>query len=220
MGLPGLSDVRERVDSAARRAGRDPEEITLVAVTKYASDRQVRAAYEAGARDLGESRAGDLERRAELLPPDVRWHFVGRLQSNKARKVRPVVHLLHSLDRMSLVEAWVKGPAEPPAALVQVDLADEPQKGGVAVDDVDALVESALEMGIEVRGLMTIPPLGDEARQWFAELRRLRDRLVERHPSATALSMGMSANFEVAISEGATLLRVGRAIFARGEPPS
>lgn len=218
MAVGGLNEVRERVAAAADRSDRDPADIALIVVTKYASDDQVRAVYDAGVRDLAESRAGGLERRAGMLPADVRWHFVGRLQSNKARRVRPLTHLLHSLDRTSLIEAWVKGSGPVPPALVQVDIGDEPQKGGVAIGDVGSLVDEALRRGVEVRGLMAIPPAGEDARPWFARLRELRDRVAERHSGSVELSMGMSDDFEAAIAEGATMLRVGRAIFDGGGP--
>ena len=216
MALPGLSDVTERVAAAASAAGRDPTAITLVAVTKYASDDQVLAAYDAGLRSLAENRASGLEARSALLPDDASWHFVGRLQSNKARRVRPIADLLHSLDRSSLAEAWLKGPGSPPPVLVQVDTAGEEQKGGVSLEGAPGLVERTVALGLDVRGLMAIPPVGDDPRPHFETLRLLRDRIAADHPGVAALSMGMSSDFEAAIAEGATILRVGRAIFGEG----
>ena len=216
MALAGLSEVQDRVAAAAAAAGRDRDEITLVAVTKYASDAQVRAAYEAGLRDLAENRARRLEERSALLPGDVSWHFVGRLQSNKARRVRPVTALLHSLDRESLAEAWLKGPGRPPPALIQVDTGDEDQKGGVPLEGAPALADRVIRLGIEVRGLMAIPPADEDPRPHFEALRRLRDRIAADHPAVRELSMGMSADMEAAVAEGATILRVGRAIFDAG----
>lgn len=212
----GLSGVLARITAAAERVGRDPAGITLVGVSKYASDDAVLRAYEEGLRDFGENRAEEFVARAELLPGDARMHFVGRLQGNKVRRVRPATHLLHSLDRAELAGYWMKGPGTPPPALVQVNLGHEPQKGGVEPDAAGALVGGAIGLGIEVRGLMTVPPLGESAeasRPYFAALRALRDRIGENHPHLVELSMGMTDDFEVAIEEGATVLRVGRAIF-------
>jgi len=216
MALPGLIEVEDRIAAAAAAAGRDRAAITLVAVTKYAGDDQVLAAYDAGLRELAENRASGLEARSALLPGDVSWHFVGRLQSNKARRVRPIASLLHSLDRASLAEAWLKGPGRPPRALLQVDTAGEEQKGGVALEGAVAMAERVIGLGIDLRGLMAIPPVGADPRPHFEALRLLRDRITADHPEVWELSMGMSADFEAAVSEGATILRVGRAIFGEG----
>jgi pyridoxal phosphate enzyme (YggS family) len=212
----GLSAVRAAVAAAAERVGRDPASITIVGVSKYASDAAVLAAYDEGLRDFGENRADDFVARAALLPSDVRWHFVGRLQGNKVRRVRPITHLLHSLDREDLARYWIKGPGRPPPALVEVNVGGEPQKGGVASPQAGRLVESAVRLGVEVRGLMTVPPPGEVAessRPYFAALRRLRDEIAAAHPSVCELSMGMTDDYPVAVEEGATVLRVGRAIF-------
>lgn len=210
----GLSEVRLRIAAAADRAGRDPRDITLVGVSKYASDDAVLAAHDEGLEDFGENRASELVERSRLL--SARWHFVGRLQGNKVRLVRPIAHMLHSLDRRDLAEYWVKGQGIPPPALVQVDLAGEPQKGGVAPGDAEGLIAMAEGLGIRVVGLMAIPPLAEGAeasRVWFRRLRELRDSIREGHPDVAHLSMGMTNDFEVAVEEGATVLRVGRAIF-------
>lgn len=212
----GLTAVRQRIVAAAGRAGRDPTEIVLVGVSKYATEGDVRAAFDEGLHDFGENRAKELVDRAALLP-SARWHFVGRLQGNKVRLVRPITHLLHSLDRVDLAEYWVKGPGSPPPVLVQVNLADERQKGGVAPEEADALVSAAERLGLDVVGLMTVPPAAedpDDSRPWFRRLREMRDRIRREHPAVKELSMGMSDDFEVAVEEGATVLRVGRAIFA------
>ena len=216
MGSLRLRDVHARVVAAARRAGRDPARITLVAVSKTATDEQVLEAYREGHRDFGENRAGDLVARAARLPGDIRWHFVGRLQGNKVRRVRPVAHLLHSLDRAELAGYWVKGPGMPPPVLVQVNVAGETQKAGVDPDEAAGLIAEAAGLGLEVRGLMTMPPPvadPEEARPFFRALAALREDLAERWPGLVDLSMGMTDDFEVAVEEGATLLRVGRAIF-------
>jgi PLP dependent protein len=212
----GLSAVRAGVVAAAGRCGRDPGEVTIVGITKYASDEAVLAAYAEGLRDFGENRSDGFVARAALLPGDVRMHFVGRLQGNKVRHVRPIAHLLHSLDRPELAGYWMKGPGSPPPVLVEVNLAGEQQKGGIDPDGVGALVAAAVAMGLDVRGLMTVPPVAaaaEESRRWFRALRELRDRLRADHPGLTELSMGMTDDYPVAVEEGATFLRVGRAIF-------
>ena len=210
----GLTAVNEQISEAARQAQRsDP--IRLVVVVKYASDDQVDAVVAAGATDLGESRADALLARS-ARHESVTWHFIGRLQSNKARLVRAGADLLHSMDRPKLVAHWARDDGVVPPVLIQVNLAGEDQKGGVAPAEARSLVDQCLQAGIEVRGLMTVPPrperTGDSAR-WFSQLRHLRDDLAVDHPSLTELSMGMSDDFETAIAEGATILRVGRAIF-------
>lgn len=213
--------VIDRVAKAATAAGRSPEEVTVVAVSKTMSPEDILGVYEQGHRDFGENRAGELAEKAERLPKDIRWHFVGALQSNKARTVRGVVHLLHSMDRRSLAKAWMKGQGLPPPVLAQVNVGDEPQKSGVAVDEVASSLEWMESLGLDVRGLMTIPPMPDEAedsRRHFARLRRIRDEVRAEHPSVVELSMGMTDDFEVAITEGASIIRVGRAIFGPRKP--
>lgn len=212
----GLTAVRSAVSAAAERAGRDVTAITIVAISKEASDDAIERCMAAGMGDFGENRAQALAARAERLP-DTRWHFVGRLQRNKVSLVHPVVTLLHSLDRPALAEAWAAAPGRAPSVLVQVNVAGEEQKAGVDPSDAEALVHQAIELGLNVRGLMTMAPLtstGEASRPVFASLRQLRDRLRERYPGVTELSMGMSGDYEVAVEEGATILRVGRAIFA------
>lgn len=211
-----LNEVRERIAAAAARAGRTPGEVTLVAVSKTADRAGLEAAYEAGQRDFGENRAVQLAERSAWLPADARWHFVGRLQGNKVLRVRPVACLLHSLDRPELAGYWVKGPGLPPPVLVQVNLAGEAAKGGVAPDRAEETLEYAIGLGIEVRGLMVIPPVParpEDSRPYFRALAALGARLAAGRPGLTELSMGMTEDFEVAVEEGATLLRVGRAIF-------
>lgn len=211
----------EKVAAAAVAAGRAPEDITVVAVSKTFSPDDIRSVYDQGHRDFGENRAGELAGKAEVLPGDIRWHFVGALQSNKARIVRDVVSLLHSMDRRSLGKAWMKGKGLPPPVLMQVNVGDEEQKSGVAVDDVSSALDWMETMGLEVRGLMAIPPLPEtpeDSREHFVALREIRDRLVSTHPSVVELSMGMTDDFEVAIAEGASIIRVGRAIFGPRKP--
>lgn len=221
MGAVSYSEVMERVVAAAERAGRASEEITVVAVSKTMSADDIMAVYEQGHRDFGENRAGELAAKASVLPRDIRWHYVGALQSNKARQVRGVTHLLHSMDRRSLGKAWMKGLGLPPPVLAQVNVGNEPQKSGIEMDGVEAAVEWMVGMGLEVRGLMAIPPLPEtpeDSRPHFVKLRELKDRLSATHPSIVELSMGMTDDFEVAIDEGASIIRVGRAIFGPRKP--
>ena len=212
-----LAAVEERVAAACAAAGRDRSDVTLVAVTKGRSLAAIGALYEAGQRDFGENRAQELRDKVEGLPPDVRWHFVGPLQTNKVRIVRPSAWVLHSMDREALATAWLKGPGLPPPVYLQINIGDEEQKSGVSSAVAPAFCDRVVSLGIEVVGLMAIPPLGadpEEARPYFAALRELRDVIAADHSGVTGLSMGMSDDFEVAISEGATSIRVGRAIFA------
>ncbi len=211
-----LSAVGARIAAAAARVGRAPEEVTLVAVGKAHPLDTLRAAYDAGHRTFGENRAQELVEKAAAMPDDVVWHFVGPLQSNKARLVRPIATLLHSMDRASLAAAWLKGPGTAPPVLVEVNLGEEPQKAGVPPAAAAELVAAVVGKGIEVRGLMAIPPITPDpegARPYFRRLAALRSRLSARWPQITELSMGMTDDFEVAVEEGATIVRVGRAIF-------
>lgn len=215
------AEVLERVAAAAARANRPPEEITLVAVSKTMTPDDILEVYEQGHRDFGENRAGELAEKADTLPEDIRWHFVGALQSNKTRQVRGVTHLLHSMDRRSLGKAWMKGPGLPPPVLAQVNVGNEPQKSGIEVDGLETAIEWMLGLGLDVRGLMAIPPLPEtpeDSRPHFQALRELRDRMSLRHPTMVELSMGMTDDFEVAIAEGASIIRVGRAIFGPRKP--
>jgi PLP dependent protein len=191
--------------------------VRLVAVTKERTSAQIRELYELGHRDFGENRAQELHAKLPDLPGDIRWHFIGPLQRNKVRIVRPAVVLLHSLDRVALAEAWLKGPGLPPPALLQVNIGREPQKHGVMPEEAVATAEQLVAMGVPLAGVMAIAPIvatPELARPYFAELRRIRDRVVALEPAAGELSMGMTDDFEVAVEEGATLIRVGRAIFA------
>lgn len=209
-----LRAVRQRVEGACARSGRDPSDVTLVVVTKGRTPSQILDVYSAGHRDFGENRAQEFESKAENLPEDIRWHFIGPLQTNKVKLVRPVVSLLHSMDRGRLGRAWLREPGVSPPALLQVNVGGEVQKHGAPLDDAEALWEELADLGVDLRGLMTIPPIGPErARGYFTELRQLRDRLEARWPACRELSMGMTDDFEVAVEEGATYIRVGRAIF-------
>ncbi len=214
MAADGLSDVRRRIAGAAGRSGRSGNDVLLVVVTKGHPVADIEELYRAGQRHFGENRAQELVEKAPLLPGDIVWHFVGPLQTNKAALVHDVASWLHSMDRRKLGRRW-NAPDSPPA-LLQVNVAEEPQKSGVSPAAAGELAAELLDTGVPLRGLMAIPPEPDQpedSRHWFRLLAGLRAELAVRHPELTELSMGMSDDFEVAIAEGATVLRVGRAIF-------
>jgi PLP dependent protein len=219
-----LADIRARIARAADRARRDPSSIRLVAVTKTFSADYVRAAADAGLVDFGENKVQEalpkMDRTADLR---LRWHLVGHLQSNKAKKAGARFDVVHSIDDAALIprldEAAIAA-GRRVDLLVQVDLAGEATKHGVPEADLMPIFEAARPArAVRVVGLMLLPPLSDnpeQARPFFRSLRRIREHLLERGVDAgllRELSMGMSHDFEVAIEEGATLVRIGTAIF-------
>ncbi len=217
-----LADVRARIAAAERAAGRAPGSVRLVAVSKKMTADDVRAALAAGQRVFGESYGQELRDKraaleAEATPPE--WHFIGPLQSNKVKYVAGQVALIHAVDSAALLEA-IDARGAPQACLVQVNVAGEAQKRGVAPAELGALLDRfATLRNLRCKGLMLIPPLGaspEDARSHFAALRALRDREAGRprpNVDLKELSMGMSDDVEIAIAEGATLVRVGTAIF-------
>ena len=221
-----LETVRERIASAARTAGRSPSDIRLVAVSKTFAADAVRAAYAAGHRDFGENKVQEalqkIEATAEL---EIRWHLIGHLQSNKARRAGTAFAAIHSIDSIDLLKRVDAAAAEhgaSPDVLIQVDLAGEDTKFGAPEADVPAIAREGMGCrAARLKGLMILPPWSEDpeaARPYFRRLRELRDRLVAEGIDAAALvdlSMGMSHDFEVAIEEGATLVRVGTAIFGQ-----
>lgn len=225
-----LAAVRSRIADAAKRAGRDPSSVTLIAVSKTFDAEHVRAAWDAGQRDFGENRIQEAERKiaetAELA--GVRWHLIGHLQSNKARKATSfaVIHSIDSLELLGRVDAAAAGRNPGPDILIQVDLAGEKTKFGTPEIEVERLARAAVEArNVRLTGLMLLPPWNENqevTRPWFVRLRALRDRLVSAGIPGAALgqlSMGMSHDFEAAVEEGATIVRVGTAIFGkRGKP--
>ncbi len=216
MGAGALNDVKRRIVAAARRADRDPSDIRLLAVSKGRSDEAVRELYDAGQRAFGENRPQGLVARIRgHLPDDIDWHFIGNVQRRAIKVIAPQIVLLHSLDRDSIVEAW--GRLEnPPPALIEVNIGSEPQKHGFEPGQVRRTADRVTDLGIPLHGLMIIPPRvqeANDARRWFSELRELSELVRIDHPSAVELSMGMTDDFEVAVEEGSTIVRVGRAIF-------
>lgn len=231
-----LSDVQARIEHACGVSGRSPGDVRIVAVTKTHPPGVVRDAVEIGVPDIGENRVQELTAKMDALGTEdasalgVRWHFVGRLQSNKASDVAGRVSLVHSVDRLSLVDALERhaGPGQVQRVLVQVNVGDDPRKGGCPPDrTLDLVAEARSRPALEVIGLMTIPPLPPEdadqeehARPFFAELRRLRDAASDEWPEVQQLSMGMSGDLGSAVEEGATIVRVGTALLgARRDPP-
>ena len=204
-----LEIVRAGVTDAAAAAGRDPDSITTVVVTKFHPAQLVRDLYDLGVRQFGESRHQEAQPKiAELTDlPDITWHFIGQLQSKKAKQVAGYAGIIHSFDREALV-----APLAGSRVFIQVNLSDDPDRGGVQPGHVETLAEQALVGGLEVLGLMAIAPLDGEPRSAFAQLRGISERLVRIIPSAAALSMGMSGDYSDAIMEGATHLRIGAAI--------
>ena len=206
--VANLAKVQARIAAAAARSGRAPSDVTLVAVTKTVSPPVMRAVLEAGVVDLGENRAQEMLAKVEPLADlELRWHFVGRLQRNKVRALAPHVACWQSVDRDPLARS-VAQHAPGAHVFIEVNTASEPQKGGCAPPDTPALVAVAQELGLWVEGLMTVPPQREDPRPHFDVLTEIASGL-----GLTGLSMGMTDDFEVAIEHGATVVRVGRAIF-------
>ncbi len=202
-----LAEVRRRVADAARRSGRNPSAVRIVVVTKGVPPPVMQAALDAGATDLGENRAQELLAKASELAARPTWHFIGRLQRNKVAALAPLVDLWQSVDRIELGRA-IAGRVPGAAVLAEVNVAEDPAKAGVAPAAAAALVDGLRSEGLAVGGLMTIPAAGRDPRPAFAALAALADRL-----GLAEVSMGMSDDFETAVEEGATIVRVGRAIF-------
>ena len=210
-----VREVHGRIARACERSHRSPAEITLVVVTKEVGISAIRAAFYCGIRDFGENRVQEAEEKIGHLSdikPDVTWHMVGHLQSNKAKTAGELFDIIHSVDSIKLAEILSRRVERTLPVLLQVNVSREATKGGFAVNEVEAAVEKIRQLpNLKVKGLMTIAPLVadiEEARPVFRKLRELRDYLGLEH-----LSMGMTDDFEVAVEEGATMLRIGRAIF-------
>jgi hypothetical protein len=222
-----LARVRKDIADAAARAGRGADEVTLVAVSKTFPADALRVLYDEGVRDFGESYVQEWLEKKDALPDDIRWHLIGHLQSNKAKMLGDDVHMIHAVDRSSLMKSLNKHSEAPRVVLLQVRLGGEETKSGVDPGGLLDLLERATSRErLAVHGLMTIPPPAesdDEARAYFRRLSELREEcaawldardLLGRHPM-THLSMGMSADYAVAVEEGASLVRVGSSLFGR-----
>ena len=214
MALSSLADVKGRIAKAAALATRDPDGVTLIAVSKTQPAEAIEALIAQGQMDFGENRVQEAQAKWPVLRgrhPGIRLHLIGQLQSNKAEEVVELFDAIHSVDRASLVSALAKAMAKAgkrPECFVQVNIGDEPQKGGCAIADLPELLDRCGEAGLPVVGLMCLPPEGVEAAPYFA----LLARLARRHDLA-GLSMGMSADYESAVMIGATHVRVGTALF-------
>ncbi len=218
-----LQAIRTCIDHACATAGRDPASVSLVAVSKTFPAEAIQAAHHAGHRVFGESKVQEALPKLDTLPRDIEWHFIGRMQRNKLRKILASFAIVHGIDSMALASAAdrIAGELGRPAKIyLQVNLADEATKGGFSPSELEAEIPALAAMAnLDIQGLMAIPPPADsdaQARQWFAALRELRDRIEASHPlRMPGLSMGMSDDFEAAIAEGATCVRVGSAIFGK-----
>jgi PLP dependent protein len=223
-----LARVREEVAAALELSGRGPGEARILVASKYYEPAQISALAEAGVNLLGENRAEDLVRKQKAFGDGFEWHFIGHLQSRKAKTVVPRVSLIHSVDSVRLVQELAKrvpkgGTVE---VLFQVNVSGENEKYGVSEDEVEALLEAAAGAGgrVRARGFMTLAPLvedPEDVRYVFAKLRAIRDRLRQSwstHFDLSELSMGMSGDYVVAVEEGATLVRIGRVLLEEDGP--
>lgn len=206
-----LRSIRERIDRACEAAGRDPATVTLVSVSKNHPADAIKRAYDLGLREFGESRLQEAVPKIEVLPGDITWHFVGHLQSNKAKKAGryfDVIHTIESEDQLSELQKA----GRQIQALIEVNIAEEPQKHGIFAYELDDIRNKVIHYShVHLRGLMTIGPALDDPenmRPFFKSLRLLNERI-----GGDWLSMGMSGDFEVAIQEGSTHIRVGTALF-------
>ena len=224
-----LRAVRARIAAAARAAGRDPASVTLLAVSKTWPAEDVATLAGLGQREFGENRAQELVGKAAALPDlPLRWHFVGQLQRNKAAAVAEVGATVHSVDRLPLAAALARageGAGRPVDVLLQVDLGGpagrQAARGGAQPPDVPSLADAVAELpGLRLRGLMAVTPRDGDPRTAFVRLAALADRVRGDHPEATELSAGMSGDLEPAIAAGATMVRVGTALFGRRPLPS
>ena len=218
-----VAGIRERIAKAARRAGRRPEDVRLVAVSKKVEAERVRQAIAAGVAILGENYIQEAQGKVEEVGRAVSWHFIGHLQTNKAKHAVRLFAMVHAVDSLALAQELSRQAGREGkvlSILLQADLAGEATKFGARAEELEQMAEAISRLpSLAVKGLMTMPPYAEDpedSRRYFAELRQLRDRLTARRIQGIVmdeLSMGMSNDFEVAIEEGATLVRVGTAIF-------
>ncbi len=211
-----LADVDARIADAARAAGRDLSGITRIVVTKFHPASLVRELHALGVRDVGENRQQELTAKREELAdiPDLRWHFIGQAQTNKARAVRAAADVVHSVDRPRIADALdAAGSNAPLDVLLQLNLTDDAGRGGVVPDDVEALAAHVAGLPtLCVRGVMAVAPLDEEPARAFERLRRSADAVRTVVPDATWISAGMTGDFPEAVAMGATHLRIGSAI--------
>ena len=204
-----LAEVRGRIERAARAAGRGPDEVTAIVVTKFQPPALIERLHALGVRDFGESRHPEARDKAAALP-DATWHFIGQLQTNKARQVARYADVIHSVDRPGLVEALTGQDVD---VLIQVDLGTGGTgRGGARPGEVPGLAEQVLSAGLRLRGVMTVAPVGVPPETAFTALRMVSDRVRALEPAADRISAGMSGDYEAAIAAGATHVRIGAAI--------
>lgn len=218
-----LSSLEVRLASACAAAGRTREQVVLVAVSKTRPASDVEALRDLGVRDFGENRDQEARRKAlELADLGLRWHFVGRLQTNKCRSVASYAHVVHSVDRPELVTALGAGArraGRDVEALVQVSLDDDPARGGVPAAGVPALADAvAAEEGLRLGGVMAVAPISGDAPSALSRLAEVGATVSASHPGAVAISAGMSADLEAAVAAGSTHVRIGTALFGGREP--
>ncbi|HBG46984.1 MAG TPA: YggS family pyridoxal phosphate-dependent enzyme [Deltaproteobacteria bacterium] len=220
-----ILQINDRISRAARKAGRDPGEITLIAVTKTVETKRIKEAISAGLRVFGENYVQEAqEKMGKIKDKHLKWHFIGHLQKNKAKLAIELFDMIHTVESVDLAKELNKRAQEPLDILIQVNIAREKTKGGVDAEGAVKLAKAISAMpNLRLRGLMSIPPFFEQAemsRPYFAMLRRLAERInKEKFPGVFIrdLSMGMSNDFEVAIEEGATMIRIGTAIFGSRE---
>ena len=221
-----ITKVRERIDKAAARVGRDPSEVNLVAVSKRVDPERIQEALSIGISTFGENYAQEFRDKQKIFESEsnkkINWHFIGQIQKNKVKYIVGKVELIHSLDSLSVAHELnkralrleVKVPV-----LVEVDTGGEESKGGISPSQLgEFIAELNLLPALDIQGLMTMPPYFEDvelARPYFKKLRETRDTLITTFPGLKELSMGMSGDFEIAIEEGATIVRVGTAIFGK-----
>jgi len=224
-----FEQIRQRIASACKKSGRSVEEVTVVAVSKTFPAEAIRLAYEIGLRHFGENRVQEWEaKHANLNVPDATFHLIGHLQSNKARRAANLFHRVDSLDSLGLAQKLNSSAQEERKklpVLIEVHLSGEASKSGISESDLPALAKEIVELpDLELLGLMTVPPYFEDAnlaRPYFRKLRELRDQLADRlGKRLSTLSMGMSHDFEVAIEEGATEIRIGQALFGDRPKPA
>jgi PLP dependent protein len=222
-----LAAVRENIQGALERGGRSGEKVRVLVATKYYAPEQLAELAGAGVDLVGENRAEDLVNKQDLFGERFEWHFIGHLQRRKAKIVVPRVSLIHSVDSVRLIEEIAKRVSETGTdILIQVNIADEESKYGISEDEIEALLDAAAATGgsVKARGFMTLPPLvedPEEVRYAFAKLRTIRDSLRKSwspHFDLSELSMGMSGDYEVAVEEGATVVRIGRMLIEEDGP--
>ncbi len=212
--------MRAGIDDAARAAGRSPEELTTIVVTKFHPASLVRELAGLGVHDVGENRHQEAQAKAaELADLHLRWHFVGQLQSKKARQARAYASVIHSVDRVSLVDA-LRSDESDVDCFVQLNLTDDPARGGVADRDLEPLVDHVLATpGLRLLGVMAVAPIDEQPRRAFERVRLASERVRRIAPDAVSISAGMSQDYADAIAEGATHLRIGTAITGNRPQP-